>query len=147
MPGAAATIYQNFGPPAWRKVLHEQGQEQIAASLQRGFRRLNGGLQLDARFNNDELSKRSQEETAMKTQFDSADFHHGSAPGIEHHEIIHQPSDDAQTLISCIDYSPGQVLTQDVENLEDFVAHHRPEWSAVRWISIVGLSNMNAIHA
>jgi len=83
----------------------------------------------------------------MKTQFDSADFHHGSAPGIEHHEIIHQPSDDAQTLISCIDYSPGQVLTQDVENLEDFVAHHRPEWSAVRWISIVGLSNMNAIHA
>jgi magnesium transporter len=83
----------------------------------------------------------------MKTQFNSADFHQGAAPGIEHDEIINLPSDDARTLILCIDYSPGQVLTQEIENLEDFVAHHRPEWSAVRWISIVGLSDMNAIHA
>jgi magnesium transporter len=82
----------------------------------------------------------------MKTQFNPADISEGAAPGIEHHEITSLPGGDAHPFISCIDYSPGQVLIQQTEDLEDFVAHHRPEWSAVRWISIVGLSDMNAIH-
>lgn len=52
-----------------------------------------------------------------------------------------------QTAVTCIDYSPTNVSIQEVEDLEDFMVHHRPEWSSVRWISIVGLSNMNAVHA
>ena len=82
----------------------------------------------------------------MKTQFNSTDISPGAAPGIEHDELIGLPGGDSRTLISCIDYSPGQVLIQEVDDLEDFVAQHRPEWSAVRWISVVGLSDMNAIH-
>jgi magnesium transporter len=46
-----------------------------------------------------------------------------------------------------MDYSPGKVSTQEVDSLGDFLAHHRPEWAVVRWISIVGLSDMDAIHA
>lgn len=45
------------------------------------------------------------------------------------------------------DYAPGMVSMPEVERLEDFLVQHRPEWSMVRWISIVGLSNMHAIHA
>jgi magnesium transporter len=46
-----------------------------------------------------------------------------------------------------VDYSPGQVAIQEVQNLEDFLSLHRPEWSVVRWIRVAGLSDMNAIHA
>jgi magnesium transporter len=83
----------------------------------------------------------------MKTQFKHTDIQLGTAPGIEYDEIIDLPGGNAPAVITCIDYSPGNVSTQEIGDLEDFVAHHRPEWSAVRWISIVGLSDMNAIHA
>jgi magnesium transporter len=83
----------------------------------------------------------------MKTKFNPADISEGAAPGIEHDELMNLPSGNTRTIISCIDYSPGQVSIQAIEDLEGFLAHHRPEWSAVRWISIVGLSDMNAIHA
>jgi len=73
--------------------------------------------------------------------------HPGSAPGIEHDEIASLPNGKGQVSITCIDYSPGQVLVQEVEDLESFLGRHRPEWSAVRWINVDGLSNMNAIHA
>ena len=82
----------------------------------------------------------------MKTQFNPADMHQGAAPGIEHDEIIHLPHGNTRTLISCIDYSASQVAIQEIDHLESFVEHHRPEWSSVRWISIVGLSDMHAIH-
>jgi magnesium transporter len=83
----------------------------------------------------------------MNTQFNQTDIRLGNAPGIEHDEIINLPSGTARAMITCIDYSPGNISIQEIEDLEDFVAHHRPEWSAVRWISIVGLSNMTPIHA
>jgi len=38
-------------------------------------------------------------------------------------------------------------LKQEIGDLQDFLGHHRPEWSAVRWISVEGLSDMHAIHA
>ena len=69
------------------------------------------------------------------------------APGIEYDEIRHRPAGKTKATISCIDYSPGSVQVQQVEDLQDFLAHHRPEWSEVRWISVVGLSDMDAIHA
>ena len=83
----------------------------------------------------------------MKTQFKHTDIHLGTAPGIEYDEIIDLPSGNAPARITCIDYSPGNVSIQEIGDLEDFMAHHRPEWSIARWISIVGLSDMNAIHA
>jgi len=71
----------------------------------------------------------------------------GDSPGVEHHEIQNLPSGSVPVFVSCIDYSPEQTLFQDVDDLDDFLIHHRPEWSAVRWINIDGLSDMEVIHA
>jgi magnesium transporter len=83
----------------------------------------------------------------MKTQINAADIHPGTAPGIEHDEITNLPSRNEQAHIECVDYGPGAVSVQRVDDLEDFLAHHRPEWSAVRWISVAGVSDMQAVHA
>lgn len=75
----------------------------------------------------------------------------GAAPGIEHDEITGLPAESGAVTITCIDYNPADLLVQEVEDLDDFLDdfldHHRPEWSAVRWINVQGLSNLNAIHA
>jgi magnesium transporter len=83
----------------------------------------------------------------MNTQFNPIQSHPGSAPGIEHDEIVGLSGEKGQVSITCIDYSPGKVSVQEIDDLEDFVGHHRPEWSTVRWINVAGLTNMNAIHA
>jgi magnesium transporter len=71
----------------------------------------------------------------------------GSAPGIEHDEIAGFFNGSGQVSITCIDYHPGQVSIQTVDDLGVFLGYHRPDWSVVRWINVDGLSNMNAIHA
>ena len=71
----------------------------------------------------------------------------GAAPGVEYDEIQKLPSGSAPVYVSCIDYCQDQVLVQDVDDLDDFLVHHRPEWSAVRWINIDGLTDMDVIHA
>jgi magnesium transporter len=71
----------------------------------------------------------------------------GAAPGIEHHELAELPSSAGVTTITCIDYCPARFEVQQVDNVAEFVAGHRPEWSVVRWIDLTGLSDMPAIHA
>jgi magnesium transporter len=71
----------------------------------------------------------------------------GDASGVEHDDIQKLPSGGSPVFVSCIDYSPEQTLFQDINDLDDFLIHHRPEWSAVRWINIDGLSDMKVIHA
>ena len=71
----------------------------------------------------------------------------GAAPGVEHDEIKKLPSGTSPVYVSCIDYCQDQVLVQDVDDLDGFLAHHRPEWSAVRWINVDGLTDMEVIHA
>lgn len=83
----------------------------------------------------------------MKTQFDPDKHQPGSAPGIEHDEIIGLPGGSGQVSITCIDYNPGKVSVEEIDNLGDFLGRHRPEWSTVRWINVAGLSKMHAIHA
>jgi magnesium transporter len=70
----------------------------------------------------------------------------GDASGVEYDEIRQLPSGGAPVYVSCIDYCPEQTLVQDIDDLDDFLTHHRPEWSAVRWINIDGLSDMEVIH-
>jgi magnesium transporter len=84
---------------------------------------------------------------AMTKQVNQITSQPGAAPGIEHDEIVGLPGGTGQVLIACTDYSPAQVLIQAVDDLDEFLGRHRPEWSAVRWISVAGLSDMNAIHA
>ena len=83
----------------------------------------------------------------MKDQFEYTDIRQGNAPGIEHDELVNIPGGNALTSVACIDYGPGNVSIQEIDHLEEFVAQHRPEWSAVRWIRVVGLSDMSVIQA
>ena len=83
----------------------------------------------------------------MKTNFQPSVNRYGTAPGIEHDELLHLQGAGSRTRVSCIDYSPGQVEVQEIDDFQDFLARHRPDWSAVRWISLEGLADMSAIHA
>jgi magnesium transporter len=71
----------------------------------------------------------------------------GSAPGIEHHELAKLPSAAERTYVSCVDYCPDHCTMVDIIDIDEFLAKHRPEWSAVRWINVDGLTDMNVIHA
>lgn len=71
----------------------------------------------------------------------------GAPAGIEPHELTKLPSTGEPVVITCIDYAPDHFLRQDVDDIEDFILHHRPEWSAVRWINVDGLGNMDVIRA
>jgi magnesium transporter len=72
----------------------------------------------------------------------------GAAPGIEHDEIsAHHHSSTTPAQITCIDYCPTNIIIQVVSELEEFLAHHRPDWSLVRWINIDGLQDMPAIQS
>ena len=71
----------------------------------------------------------------------------GAAPGVEHDEIIQLAGESGQVNITCIDYCPAEVSIQTIDNLKDFLDHHRPDWSGVRWVNVAGLSDMRVIHA
>ena len=71
----------------------------------------------------------------------------GSAAGLEPHELSALPSTPGAARISCIDYSPTDVRFEDVQNLPEFINRHRPEWSAVRWINVDGLSDLAVVRA
>jgi magnesium transporter len=71
----------------------------------------------------------------------------GAAPGLEHDEIQLRPSETGPVRVSCIDYCPAEIAIRDIDNLEDFLNHHRPDWAVVRWINVAGLSDMRLIHA
>lgn len=83
----------------------------------------------------------------MRKHFTHSQGTPGAAPGIEHDEITSLRGGTGQVCITCIDYSPGQVAVQEIEDLAGFINQHRPEWSEVRWICVDGLSDMHAIHA
>jgi magnesium transporter len=71
----------------------------------------------------------------------------GTSPGIEAGELGHSPRSEEPARIACIDYSREQSQAQEVADLADFLSHHRPTWSRVRWINVDGLKQMDAIHA
>ena len=78
------------------------------------------------------------------------DFKHlghapGMAPGIEHDEIARLPGGNEPAHITCIDYCPDQLCVQEITCVEEFVAQHRPEWTAVRWICVDGMADAHAI--
>ena len=41
--------------------------------------------------------------------------------------------------ITCIDYSPEEQQVREVDDLAEFLVHHRPSWTRVRWINVDGL--------
>lgn len=83
----------------------------------------------------------------MKLRINAQRRNPGAAPGIEHSEIENLPGKYEPAHITCIDYSPTNFQDHEIENLEEFLSQHRPDWSAVRWINVDGLSDLAAIHA
>jgi magnesium transporter len=71
----------------------------------------------------------------------------GTAAGIEAEELSWRLSGPEPVWVTCIDYSPDEVQFQEVTNIPDFLAHHRPSWSRVRWINIDGLTQMEVMRA
>lgn len=50
-------------------------------------------------------------------------------------------------LVTCVDYSVGDVMVQQVGDLGEFLDSHRPDWSAVRWIDVAAVADMSVIDA
>jgi magnesium transporter len=78
----------------------------------------------------------------------SADFPvPGTDAGIEPHELTQRATQRGSTTVVCADYSAERIQITDVANLADFLSHHRAEWVKVRWISVHGLKDMDAMRA
>lgn len=77
--------------------------------------------------------------------FDHNDRIPGNAPGIELDEISELKGERGQARVSCVDYCPDRISIQEISELDDFVALHRPEWAAVRWVRVEGLSDRHVI--
>lgn len=71
----------------------------------------------------------------------------GTAGGIEAADLSARASGPGTVTVTCIDYSPEQCEVQEVANIGDFLARHRPAWSRVRWINVDGLTDMEVLRA
>jgi magnesium transporter len=71
----------------------------------------------------------------------------GTAAGIEADELTSRSNGPGSVTVTCADYSPTEVEIREVNDLGEFLWEHRPAWSRVRWVDIVGLSDMEVIRA
>ena len=71
----------------------------------------------------------------------------GIDAGIDPAELGKRPTLKGSSKVTCFDYCQERCLVQEIANLADFLAQHRPEWSAARWIRVQGLQNMETIRA
>jgi magnesium transporter len=73
----------------------------------------------------------------------------GADPGIEAKDLRDLKVPAGPVKVTCVDYTKDRVETTQVENIQEFVEKHRPEWAkdGVRWIHVDGLSDMNVIQA
>lgn len=101
--------------------------------------------QLDDKYSNSSEDGFSESDM-MRTSWAAA-RDPGKSPGIEPHELSQFPSSHEQVNVICVDYSSEKVQVQDVQDIGDFLSRHRPDWSAVRWIRIEGLTDMAVIRA
>ncbi|MBS0210138.1 MAG: magnesium/cobalt transporter CorA [Planctomycetes bacterium] len=71
----------------------------------------------------------------------------GREPGIETHELAKLAATE-KAGITCIDYAPHDVREQHITaNVDEFLSRHRPEWTAVRWINVNGVTDPTVIRA
>jgi magnesium transporter len=71
----------------------------------------------------------------------------GTAAGIEPEQLDRLQSTPGEVRVTVIDYRADNVLVRTVDDIDDFVAGHRPAWSAVCWINVDGLTDMKCISA
>ena len=70
----------------------------------------------------------------------------GTPAGIEYHELVADPA-AGRARVTCVDYNAEQWRLEQVDDLQAFLAVHRPDWSGVRWIHVEGLADNQAIRA
>jgi magnesium transporter len=70
----------------------------------------------------------------------------GASAGIELDELARMPSGPSPVHVTCIDFDSERLQVRVVEDFDTFLAEHRPDWSAVRWIDVDGLSDPRIIH-
>ncbi len=72
----------------------------------------------------------------------------GTAAGIDRDQLSAlRSSTPGDVRVTVIDYRADNVLVQAVDDIEHFVTHHRPGWSAVRWINVDGLTDTKIVKA
>jgi magnesium transporter len=71
----------------------------------------------------------------------------GARPGLDPDDLARLPSTPGGARVTCIDFSPANVEERVVDDVPAFLAGHRPEWSAVRWIDVGGLSDLGVVEA
>jgi magnesium transporter len=71
----------------------------------------------------------------------------GARPGLGPEDLARLPSTPGTARVTCVDFSPEEVRSQEVADLAAFLAGHRPPWSVVRWIDVGGLSDLGVIEA
>jgi magnesium transporter len=71
----------------------------------------------------------------------------GTAAGIDHEQLDTLPSTPGKVEVTVTDYRPDEVVTRTVDDIDEFIATHRPDWCAVRWINVDGLTDMPSIRA
>lgn len=72
----------------------------------------------------------------------------GAKAGIELADLARMRSESGPptaVTVTCIDYGPRQAQVLEVVDLGRFLAAHRPDWSAVRWINVDGLGDLAVI--
>ena len=86
-------------------------------------------------------------ERPRRNRFGRALGRPGKAPGIEPHELPGLARGDAPVTVTCVDYCPEQARVERVDDVRSFLATHRPEWSSVRWIAVVGVGDPTILRA
>ena len=71
----------------------------------------------------------------------------GTAAGINREQLDSLQSGPGEVRITVIDYRADNVLVRTIDDIDGFVAGHRPEWSAVCWINVDGLTDMKCVSA
>ena len=71
----------------------------------------------------------------------------GTPAGIDKEQLGALPSTSGEVKVTVINYCPDQARTQTIDDIERFVAGHRPEWSTVSWINVDGLTDLKSIRA
>ena len=71
----------------------------------------------------------------------------GTAAGINHEQLDGLQSGPGEVRVTVIDYRADNVLVRTIDDIDAFVAGHRPEWSAVCWINVDGLTDMKCVSA
>lgn len=71
----------------------------------------------------------------------------GARPGLDPDDLARLPSTPGAARVTCVDFSPSRVEAREVEDVAAFLAGHRPEWSAVRWVDVGGLSDLGVVEA